>query len=249
MRSIKKASRVEVSPACRWAKLFFFPAALLLTWLGAVPAGHAGCVSSGNETNAASLNSVTGVNATVARLQDRYDCTRTLQANFDETISSPGGVTRSRKGTVYFKKVGRMRWDFGAPSEGSVVSDGKTVFDYEKDLNQVVELPLNKALKSNATAFLLGLGDIRSDFKISAPAKPPKDNLKHLILIPKNGGDTIDVGIDPKNYDIVNFRLINQVGGVTELKFTDIRTNLTLDDSLFSFTVPDGADIVRPQNS
>jgi len=60
---------------------------------------------------------------------------------------------------------------------------------------------------------------------------------------------TIDVGIDPKNYDIVNFRLINQVGGVTELKFTDIRTNLTLDDSLFSFTVPDGADIVRPQNS
>ena len=218
-------------------------------WLGAVPAAHSRCVSGENQTTGASFKPDRGVNATVARLQNRYDCTRTLQANFDETISSPGGVTRSRKGTVYFKKMGRMRWDFGAPSEGSVVSDGKTVFDYEKDLNQVVELPLSRALKSNATAFLLGLGDIRSDFKISAPVKSPEDGLKHLVLIPKNGGDTIDVGIDPKSYDIVNFKLINQVGGVTELKFSDIRTNLMLDDSLFSFTVPAGADIVRPQNS
>ena len=88
-----------------------------------------------------------------------------MQANFDETLSSPGGMTRTRKGTVYFRKVGRMRWEFAAPSEGTVVSDGKTVYDYEKDLNQVVELPVNQALKSSATASLLGLGNIRRDFK------------------------------------------------------------------------------------
>ena len=238
-----------MSFARRWAKLLVLTAALLVMCLGEVPPAHSGCISGGKQAKPGSLKATNGVNATVALLQNRYNCTRTLQASFDETISSPGGVTRSRKGTVYFKKVGRMRWDFGAPSEGSVVSDGKTVFDYEKDLNQVVELPLNKALKSNATAFLLGLGDIRSDFSISSPTQAPDDGLKHLILIPKNGGDTIDVGIDPKSYDIVNFKLINQVGGVTELKFSDIRTNLTLDDSLFSFSAPAGADIVRPQNS
>ena len=157
-----------------------------------------------------------------------------MQANFDETLSSPGGMTRTRKGTVYFRKVGRMRWEFAAPSEGTVVSDGTTVYDYEKDLNQVVELPVNKALKSSATAFLLGLGNIRRDFKVSLPPVSSSDGLTHVILTPKGGGDTMELGLDPKSYDIVNFKLTNQVGGVTELKFSDIRTNVALDDSLFS---------------
>jgi outer membrane lipoprotein-sorting protein len=142
-----------------------------------------------------------------------------------------------------------MRWEFAAPSEGTVVSDGKTVYDYEKDLNQVVELPVNKALKSSATAFLLGLGNIRRDFKVSLPPASSSDGLTHVILTPKGGGDTMELGLDPKSYDIVNFKLTNQVGGVTELKFSDIRTNVALDDTLFTFSVPEGADIVRPQKN
>jgi chaperone LolA len=185
----------------------------------------------------------------LTRLQQRYDCSRSMQANFDETLSSPGGLTRTRKGTVYFRKVGRMRWEFAAPSEGAVVSDGKTVYDYEKDLNQVVELPVNQALKSSATAFLLGLGNIRRDFKVTLPPASSSDGLTHVILTPKGGGDTMELGLDPKSYDIVNFKLTNQVGGVTELKFSDIRTNVALDDTLFTFTVPEGADIVRPQKN
>jgi len=197
----------------------------------------------------ASSLSPADLDTTLTRLQQRYDCSRSMQANFDETLSSPGGLTRTRKGTVYFRKVGRMRWEFAAPSEGTVVSDGKTVYDYEKDLNQVVELPVNKALKSSATAFLLGLGNIRRDFKVSLPPASSSDGLTHVILTPKGGGDTMELGLDPKSYDIVNFKLTNQVGGVTELKFSDIRTNVALDDTLFTFTVPEGADIVRPQKN
>jgi outer membrane lipoprotein carrier protein len=142
-----------------------------------------------------------------------------------------------------------MRWEFAAPSEGTVVSDGKTVYDYEKDLNQVVELPVNQALKSSATAFLLGLGNIRRDFKVTLPPASSSDGLTHVILTPKGGGDTMELGLDPKSYEIVNFKLTNQVGSVTELKFSDIRTNVALDDTLFTFTVPEGADIVRPQKN
>lgn len=181
------------------------------------------------------------------RLQHRYDCSRSLQANFDEKISSPGGMTRTRKGTVYFKKVGRMRWEFAAPSEGTVVSDGKTLYDYEQDLNQVVEIPVSKALKSSATTFLLGLGNIKRDFNVSLPAEPPADGLTHVILEPKGGGDTMELGLDPKSYEIIKFKLTNQVGGVTELEFSAIRTNVALDDSLFKFTAPAGVDIVHPQ--
>jgi outer membrane lipoprotein carrier protein len=194
-------------------------------------------------------DSAPSLETTLTRLQQRYDCSRSLQANFDEQLSSPGGMARTRKGTVYFRKVGRMRWEFAAPSEGTVVSDGTTVYDYEKDLNQVVELPVSKALKSSATAFLLGLGNIRRDFKVSLPPESSIDGLIYVILVPKSGGDTMELGLDPKSYDIVKFKLTNQIGGVTELRFSDIRTNVALDDSLFAFTVPEGADVVRPQKN
>jgi outer membrane lipoprotein carrier protein len=222
--------------------------AVIVLSFGPVTTADARCNTGQAGAQASSLRPA-DLDTIVARLQQRYDCSRSMQANFDETLSSPGGMTRTRKGTVYFRKVGRMRWEFAAPSEGTVVSDGKTVYDYEKDLNQVVELPVNQALKSSATAFLLGLGNIRRDFKVTLPPASSSDGLTHVILTPKGGGDTMELGLDPKSYDIVNFKLTNQVGSVTELKFSDIRTNVALDDTLFTFTVPEGADIVRPQKN
>ncbi|MGH7915438.1 MAG: LolA family protein [Candidatus Binataceae bacterium] len=216
---------------------------------GWVTTAEAGCKPGQSGAQEYSQEPSPSLDTTLRRLQERYDCSRSLQANFDETLSSPGGLARTRKGTVYFRKVGRMRWEFAAPSEGTIVSDGTTVYDYEKDLNQVVELPVGKALKSSATAFLLGLGNIRRDFNVSMPPVTSSDGLVHVILTPKGGGDTMELGLDPKTYDIVNFKLTNQVGEVTELKFSDIRINVTLDDSLFRFTVPEGADIVRPQKN
>jgi outer membrane lipoprotein carrier protein len=224
-------------------------AAAIVVSFGRVATAEARCKPGQSGVQEFSREPSPSLDTTLKRLQQRYDCSNSLQANFDETLSSPGGLARTRKGTVYFRKVGRMRWEFAAPSEGTVVSDGKTVYDYEKDLNQVVELPVGKALKSSATAFLLGLGNIRRDFNVSMPPVSSSDGLVHVILNPKGGGDTMELGLDPKSYDIVNFKLTNQVGGVTALKFSDIRINVALDDSLFAFTVPEGADIVRPQEN
>jgi len=226
--------------------IFAAAASLIVALLGPVTMAEARCTTI---AASASVDSSPSLDTALTRLQQRYDCSRSLQADFDETLSSPGGMKRTRKGTVYFRKVGLMRWAFAAPSEGTVVSDGATIYDYEKDLNQVVELPVNKALKSSATAFLLGLGNIRRDFKVSMPPASSSDGLVHLVLVPKSGGDRMELGLDPKSYNIVKLRLTNQVGGVTELKFSDIRTNLALDDSLFVFTVPEGADVVRPQKN
>lgn len=217
----------------------------------AMSIGAAGVARAASEPASAasqtpSNGGATGLEATVTRLQQRYDSTRSLRASFSEALSSPGGMKRTRTGSVYFKKVGRMRWEFGEPRVETIVSDGKLVYDYEPDLNQVVEVPVSKALKTNATAFLLGLGNLKRDFNAALPAKAPADGLVHVVLTPKGGGDQMELGLDPQSYNIVNFTLTDQVGNVTELKFRDIRTNLALDDSLFRFVVPPDADIVTP---
>jgi outer membrane lipoprotein carrier protein len=179
------------------------------------------------------------------RLQRHYRDTHSFTAKFNQEIATVGAPKKQRQGTVSFRKPGRMRWEFETPEKQTIVSDGETLYSFDPDLNQVVETPLKQALKSSsATSFLLGMGNINHDFKASF-AKPPAPNgLVHLILDAKTGGYKIEVGLDPKTYNLMTLTLTDQLGDVTKIDFSDIRDNVALPDSLFEFKVPAGADIV-----
>lgn len=186
----------------------------------------------------------------VDKMQHHYNTTNSFSANFKETIVAVGAPKRTRQGTVLFHKPGRMRWEFAQPDLQTIVSDGKQLYSYEPDLNQVVETPLAQAISSSGTAgFLLGIGDISRDFDVSAPKAQAPDGRIHVALKPKASNDRFEVALDPKTYDIVGFTMTDQLGDVTTLEFSDVRDNVALDDAQFSFTVPAGADVVTaPKN-
>jgi outer membrane lipoprotein carrier protein len=182
----------------------------------------------------------------VRELQQHYEKTRSFRAKFTEQITPAGAPTRTREGTVYFRKPGRMRWEFETPTTELVVSDGTTLYDYDPDLNQVVETPLKQALRApGATEFLLGIGNIERDFDAS-PGKPIPDGLVHVVLTPKKGGNRLELGLDPKNYGIRALRIVDDLGNVTAIRFSGIDDLAALAESLFSFAPPAGADVVHP---
>jgi outer membrane lipoprotein carrier protein len=179
------------------------------------------------------------------RLQRHYRDTKSFSAKFNEEIAAVGAPKRQRQGTVSFRKPGRMRWDFETPEKQTIVSDGETLYSYDPDLNQVVETPLKQALKSSsATSFLLGIGNINRDFKASFATPPAPDGPVNLILDAKTGGYKIEVGLDPKTYNLMKLTLTDQLGDVTRIDFSDIHDNVELADSTFAFKAPAGADIV-----
>jgi outer membrane lipoprotein carrier protein len=179
------------------------------------------------------------------RIQRHYRLTDSFSAKFTEEIVPVGGTKRVREGLVYYRRPGRMRWDFAAPQGETIVSDGKLVYSYQPDLNQVIEIPIKQAFKSaSATAFVLGIGNIERDFNASLAPSQASNGPVRVELVPKAGGDKIQVGLDPRTYDVVTLKLTDGIGNVTELHFSDIRTNIGLKDSLFVFTAPEGADIV-----
>jgi outer membrane lipoprotein carrier protein len=185
------------------------------------------------------------------RLQKHYQQTESFSAKFKEQITPAGGAKREREGTVYYRKPGRMRWEFGGqdPGQGQelIVSDGKQLYSYQPDLNQVIETPVEQAFRSSSVAaFLLGIGNIERDFEAKLPtASAPADGLKHVVLKPKNAGDTIEMGLDAKTLDLQTLRLTDALGDITELSFTNINYGAPLDDKLFAFIPPAGADIVK----
>jgi outer membrane lipoprotein carrier protein len=183
----------------------------------------------------------------VRRLERRYRSTGSFKAKFKEQITTASGVKRDREGTIEYRKPGRMRWDFAPPEQETIVSDGTTLYISQPDLNQVVETPIRTAFRSSApAALLLGIGDLERDFSASPAPSPPTDGLIHLSLKPKSDGAQVAVGLDPATYDIATLIVTDDLGNVTALEFGDLQTNVALDDALFKFKVPEGADVVTP---
>ena len=193
----------------------------------------------------ANTSARSGLKQVLDRLQRHYRDTNSFSAKFHEEVTTVGAPKRLRSGLVSFRKPGRMRWEFAAPEVQMIVSDGETLYSYDPELNQVVETPLDQALRSSsATSFLLGMGNINHDFKAAFANSMAPDGLIQLILDAKAGGYKIQIGLDPKTYNLVTLTLTDQLGDVTKVDFSDIHNNVELPDSVFAFKAPAGADIV-----
>ena len=250
---------IKIRPFAGFRARVWLPAAFVVAMAGTAiaqapkPGLSAGPVSAPSAASkpSAPLEAVTAseaqraeLKATLQRVQAHYKDTRTLRAKFDEVILAASGGRRQRQGTVYFEKPGKMRWEFGEPHAETIVSDGKDFYDYAPDLNQVMRTPVRRAFKSAApVAFLLGMGDMERDFKALVPP-PSSDGLLHVSLVPKGGGDVVELGLDPKNYNLASARVADQIGNITTLNFSDLQSNVALDGSLFHFEAPKGADVI-----
>ena len=59
-----------------------------------------------------------------------------------------------------------MRWDYKVPAAQQIVSDGKWLWVYTPELNQVNKGEAPKALAGPAGSFLAGLGRVREAFTV-----------------------------------------------------------------------------------
>ncbi len=186
------------------------------------------------------------VQTVVKKLQARYDSTTGFHADFKQEVESATlGQKVEAHGKVFFKKPGRMRWEFIDP-EQLLVSDGEFFWLYQPKENQVIKTPFAQAFYSNSPAsFLLGVGRITQDFTPSLQAQNAKTYT--LRLTPKKDPEAIgllDLEVDAKTFDILQATIIDPIGNTTKVHFSNIDRKGPLDESLFRFTVPSGVDIV-----
>src|ERR1043166_6035757 len=85
----------------------------------------------------------------LARLQTRYETTRTLTADFRQSVESPTLASPLEShGTLAFEKPIRMRWDYAAPDPQLIVGDGEILWIYQPGDKQVIKAPLAQAFRS-----------------------------------------------------------------------------------------------------
>ena len=188
------------------------------------------------------------LDAALKKLQERYESTRTLTADFRQTIESPTLTSPlETHGTVAFEKPNRMRWDYAAPDAQLIVGDGETLWIYQPDEKQVIRAPLDKAFRATTpVTFLAGLGRLDRDFETTlVKDEPERWTLK---LVPKQdaGIGTLGLLVRKGDASIEEARITDPLGTTTRIVLSNERRNVTLDGALFHFSPPSGVDVVRP---
>src|SRR2546430_4585409 len=77
----------------------------------------------------------------VNRLETRYRSARTLQATFLERYIENGRIDRIEAGIAYFRRPGKMRWEYQAPEKNLFLVDGKSAWFYVPADHTVTRVP------------------------------------------------------------------------------------------------------------
>ena len=186
--------------------------------------------------------------AIVDGLQRSYDATVDFVADFrQETDVKTLGRSLKAAGKVSFKRPGKMLWTYETPKGQFVLADGKHLYFYQPEQNQVIKSPLKNAFRGDIPlSFLLGLGNLKKDFNASVKASDENQNV--LRLEPKGeagGPNEILVGVSKSSSDILWVSVRDAANNLTTLRFSNMRKGVGIKDSLFQVQVPSGADVVE----
>ncbi len=178
------------------------------------------------------------------RLDNFYDNTRTLRADFSQEVRDANErVLQQAQGVFIMQRPNRFRWDYSKPFVQQIVADGKKLWIYDTDLEQITVKPLDTALGNTPALLLSGGKPLEQSFTVTEQAD--SDGLSWVLLAPK-GKDTsfesIRLGFSATG--IARMELQDNLGQRTLLSFRNLQTNPTLKDKMFEFKPPAGVDVI-----
>ena len=164
-----------------------------------------------------------------------------------QVVDVDGHVVQQSSGQVAIRRPGRFRWDYQLPYRQLIVADGKQLWIYDEDLEQVTVSMLDNSLEQ--TPALLLSRDISLEENFDIRALPDSKGLQWLAMIPKDPSATYsEIRLGVSDGSLHAMQLVDGFGQVTHLDFTDIRVNETLPESLFRFKPPPNTDIIYGQD-
>lgn len=188
------------------------------------------------------------------RVQKFYKKTKDYNARFKQTYTDvAAGSEKKSHGRVYFKKPGKMRWDYykddGKGRKKVLVSDGSSFWIYEYEFKQVFKKCLAESQLPTSLKFLMGQGDLLEEFNVSYASKSTAEE-PVLEMVPKEPTSKytkLVFELDPKTFQVDQTTIYDPYGNTNEIDFIKAKINKNLPDSGFSFKAPKGARVLNPQ--
>jgi len=167
----------------------------------------------------------------------------TIEANLEIiSVSSSRSAVQESVGLFKVKKPGKYAWIIQTPNETYDISNGKKVWKYDVDLEEV---NINKVDDKNSQMIRLlqtdQTQDLLSEYQISADRYGDESVFTFVPLNNEFGFSHISISfvLDKLN----NIRLQTDLQQSTIFDFKDVITNEPIKDSEFELAIPEGVDV------
>jgi len=213
-----------------------------------------------------------GAKQIVSKLEARYHSAHTLEATFLERYAESGQVVRSEAGTAYFRRPGKMRWEYESPEKNLFLVDGKLAWFYVPADHTVTRVPAKQSTDWRTPLALLAgemkLSRICAKVELATAEKPEApDNA--VLYCPLRGeepnansargqskqsqsegtGESVYLEVAPSTGDLARVLARQGAGVEIEFRFASWRFDPPVNDAFFRFEVPPGVAIVNGESS
>lgn len=177
--------------------------------------------------------------------------TQSLKANFLHEQISSGGRLQRFSGVMALARPGQFRWDIQKPYAQLQLITGKTFLLYDPDLNQLTERTLDEAIDATPAGLLLSSGPQAKaliEKRFTLTNLPDRDGLQWVRLSLKREADAskalFEVGMDDSG-ELAAFFMQDAMGRQSRVLLSNRQRNISLPQSLFQFTPPEGTERLR----
>lgn len=172
-----------------------------------------------------------------------------LSGQFEQkAFNGDASLRETSSGTVALQAPRLFRWEYETPYQQLVVADGTHVWLYDVDLEQVT---VRRQADEEAQSPLVVLTDPASlDQRYTVSEVGREAGLDWLRLEPIEqvaGFEFAELGLDANG--LSRMRMVDGLGGSTEINFQGWQRNPSLDAAQFRFTPPAGVDLIGDVDS
>ena len=178
-------------------------------------------------------------------LSEQLNAINSLTANFQQTISSAEGeALQQASGQLSVKKPNQLRWQIAQPYEHWVITNGKTIWLYDLDLEQVSRQPFDSSIDQTPALLLSGnIEALQARYQIEQSSNDKAE--VSFSLTPKAGdGLFTRLVVVFKKQQFAAMQIYDSFDQLTDIRFSDVQLNPVIDDKLFDFVPPADIDII-----
>lgn len=170
----------------------------------------------------------------VAQLHLHLSGAQSINSKFVQQVRDASGeLLQESKGTIALQRPNNIRWESLEPFRYLLVSNGKTVWRYDADLEQLNTDPFDAEL-SQTPAMIIGasIDQLAADYVVNVIKS---GNTREFVLTPKQQGAFSEMRLLFNMGKLSGMRLTDTLEQTTQIDFVEPKYNLKFDAKMFEF--------------
>jgi len=200
------------------------------------------------------------VDAFLKEFVTKRDKMEDYSAEFKQTkVSTLFDETEVSTGKVYYKRPGKILWDYRSPDVMKVLVKERVLSIYIEELEQleIYDFTKEKKLRGLFLGFDESPEELKELYTISLVESEDRDTNACIRLEPKTEDlrayfDSVTIWLRPKDFAIFKILIVDpkvypddEAQDTTLIELSGIRVNRGVREDLFTIEVPEGTEIIR----